>query len=125
MTWKNEEECYLLLPYEVIDKLGATGDVSTYTSLPANSPFGDAKAAWVTEFWIPWDGSDVAVCGLWGDAAPFHTRDSIMMLLFNVISGVCNMRRWIATWSKRMACASGGARLTQCFDASFGWQPRG
>ena len=34
-----EEECYYLLPYEVIDwKLGAIGDVSTYRSLLANSP---------------------------------------------------------------------------------------
>ena len=72
----------------------------------------------MTEFEIPGDGSDVAICGLWGDAAPFHTRDSIMMLIFNVISGVCNTRHWIATCSKRMTCQCGC--LGRCtFDSMF------
>ena len=30
-----------------------------------------------------------------------------MMLISNVISGVCNMRHWVATWSKRMTCQCG------------------
>ena len=53
----------------------------------------DEKMQWMNEYNIPGDGSDVLVCGLWGDAAAFHTRDSILMLISNVISGVCNERR--------------------------------
>ena len=90
-----------LLPYEVMDyPIGDKSDLAPFTSLPTNSPFVDEKTQWMNEYNIPGDGSGVLVCGLWGDAAPFHTRDSILMLIFNVISGVCNERRSMSKQSK-------------------------
>ena len=39
--------------------------------------------------------------GVWGDAAPYAHRDSLYMLLFNVISGRHHKRFWFATFPKR------------------------
>ena len=119
MDCKITEDIHYLVPYEVADwTIGENGDVSSYTSLAPGSPFNDLKAQWMRENQIPGDGSDVVVCGLWGDAAPFFTRDSILMIIFNIISGFSNTRHWIGAWSKRMTCQCGcQGRCT--FDSMF------
>ena len=64
------------------------------------------------------DGEDIACIGLWGDGAPYHTRDSLNVLIFNVLSGRHNKRYFICGWSKRMTCQCGcGGRCT--FDSVY------
>ena len=53
------------------------------------------------------DGKDFAICGIWGDGAVYGTRDSLHLLLFNVLSGIFHCRFWIACYSKRQACQCG------------------
>ena len=93
---------FCLIPYETIDKLAERdGDLSKYTSLPEGSPFIQRKADWMERVGAQGDGHDIVCCGLWGDGATYHTRDSLNMMLFNLISGVIRTRFWIAAWSKR------------------------
>ena len=67
---------------------------------------------------MPGDGEDIACIGLWGDGAPYHTRDSLNVLIFNVLSGTHNKRYFICGWSKRMTCQCGcGGRCT--FDSVY------
>ena len=47
------------------------------------------------------------VCGMWGDSACYHTRDSIFLLLFNSISGLSNEPIPLGAWSKRLNCQCG------------------
>ena len=103
-----EDEVYCLIPYETVDKLAdRDGDLSQYTSLPEGSPFIRRKAEWMERVGAQGDGHDIVCCGLWGDGAAYHTRDSLGLLLFNMISGIIRTRFWIATWSKRLSCNCG------------------
>ena len=121
-----EDEVYCLIPYETVDKLAdRDGDLSQYTSLPEGSPFLRRKAEWMERVGAQGDGHDIVCCGLWGDGAAYHTRDSLNLLLFNMVSGIIRTRFWIATWSKRLSCNCGCSG--RCTLASFwrGCSPRG
>ena len=53
------------------------------------------------------DNGDVAVLGLWGDSAPYNTRDSLFLCLWNVLSGLHHLRYWFTAFPKRVMCACG------------------
>ena len=53
------------------------------------------------------DGSDLACAGIWADSATYHTRDSLFLVLFNVISGIHHLRYWLCAFSKRTMCRCG------------------
>ena len=99
---KVEDDVFCLLPTETIDNLIDEGQpLSDFTSLPPDSPLRHRKAEWMKSVGAHGDGDEIVVCGLWGDSATYHTRDSLFMLLFNLLSGVYNTRFWIACWGKR------------------------
>ena len=45
--------------------------------------------------------------GVWGDAAPYHTRDSLFLLLVSPLSVRDRSRMWVCAFSKRMVCCCG------------------
>ena len=106
---KVEEQCHFLIPYETIDyeidKAG--GNIEDFCSLPPGSPWHAQKRTWMKDNGVEGDGSDIAIIGIWGDAAPYNTRDSLYMLLFSVISGVNHARNWTACFTKRTTCQCG------------------
>ena len=58
-----------------------------------------------------------SACG--GDSAPFHTRDSIFLLLFNVLSGNLQKKRfWTCAFPKSMFCNC-GCKGRHTFDDVF------
>ena len=44
---------------------------------------------------------------LWGDSAEFIHKDSLHLLMFTVMSGLCRRRFWICGFSKRQLCRCG------------------
>ena len=100
-----------MLPHEVIDdEIELSGaDVSEYCELPADNPLQASKQKWCEDLNVPENNDDISVVGMWGDSASFFTRDSIFVLLFNLLSGSLSRRRRfpICAWSKRMACQCG------------------
>ena len=110
------DDCFMNLPFEVLDAeieqtMTEQGlvepNIDDWTSLPANSPHIATKRTLMEDLNVDGDGKDFVCCGLWGDGAVYHTRDSLNMLLFNVLSGIFHQRFWIACHSKRQACQCG------------------
>ena len=98
-------------------------NVSDFCSLPPDSPLRRIRREWMDEQNVPGDGEDLLLVGIWGDAAAFHTRDSISMLIFSVLSGLSHERHWVATWSKRITCRCGcqGRCTFAVFRRLFAW----
>ena len=48
-----------------------------------------------------------AALAFWGDLAQYHTRDAILLILFNFLSGVFRRRFWIVALGKRDICRCG------------------
>ena len=99
-----------MIPYEVIDdgiELSGAA-LSDYCELPVDNPLEDTKKKWCEDEKAPYN-DDIAIVGIWGDSAQFFTRDSILVLLFNLLSGTLSRRKRfpICAWSKRMACQCG------------------
>ena len=102
-----KDKCFFLLPYEIIEsEIDAGTPIDDFCHLADGDPLISVKADLMRTLKIE-DGSNVALIGLWGDAAPFHNRDSVFLVLFNVISGSRAKRFPISCWSKRMSCNCG------------------
>ena len=98
-----------MIPYEVLDHAIERngGSVEPWCNLPENSPWRTVKQEWMLDQGIDGSGDDLALIGIWGDAAMYHTRDSLYMSLWNVISGEYHRRYWAGAWSKRTSCQCG------------------
>ena len=70
------------------------------------SPLGSGPADWKEREGVV-GGDPFAICGLWADSATYHTRDSLLPILFNVLSGILRTRFGISARSKRMQCNCG------------------
>jgi hypothetical protein len=99
-----EELIHLLLPHEMLDF--RVDDPSEWLS------FGEEQTGleqnlheWCSRTNQSPEG--VAVMSVWGDAAPFNKRDSLMLILFNVMTGKHHRRFWICGLSKRTLCDCG------------------
>ena len=105
---KIEDEIHTLIPYESIDnQVGDDGNIDDWCSLRPDHPLRQVKQDWMEEQGVPGDGEDVGLVGIWGDAAPFHTRDALYLVLINIISGIFHQRFWVACFPKRMTCQCG------------------
>ena len=112
-----ETQIYLLLPYEKVDyeiltRKKLTGnrnpEIARWCHLSQDNPLYDVRKTWMDEMGLSGDDeASIAVCGLWGDGAVYHTRDSLHLLLFNVLSGVDQTRHWIGAYSKKQQCQCG------------------
>ena len=70
----------------------------------------------------------IAGVGIWGDGAVYNTRDSIILILFNILTGVAAVqhRIWLACISKKSLCqcgCQGRCTLEPLWDV-IGWSLR-
>ena len=100
-----KDDVYFLLPHETL-KAEVTGATSEWTDLAPDSShkrvLDELKESQSID-----KGCGFAAAGLWADSATYHTRDSLFLVLFNILSGVFHHRLWISAYSKRMACSCG------------------
>ena len=85
-------ECYFNLPHEELDE--RVGNTSTFEwcFLEEEDPIYTVRRAWCADPDVKIDEADVgrtAAIGLWGDSAVMSHRDSLIVLLYNVLSGAC------------------------------------
>ena len=83
-----------------------TGATSEWTDLAPDSSHKRVLDEWKESQSID-KGCEFAAAGLWADSATCHTRDSLFLVLFNILSGVFHHRLWVCAYSKRMACNCG------------------
>ena len=110
---------YFILPHEVVHSMVAATCVEEWTGFDASQEPIKARLA-------EWRSRTNAVCsptvclGLWGDAAPYHTRDSVNLWLINSLSGQHRTRWWSTAYPKRIQCNCGckGQRTTAAVLAS-------
>ena len=85
--------------------------------IQAGSKHQETIDQWCTRLQCRNDGQ-VIPCGIWGDSATYNTRDSLVVLLVNVLSSPDDTRWWTCAFSKRALCACGcSGRCT--FDACY------
>ena len=96
-----------ILPFELLDAL--IGD-----SLGEWTQFGSHQIDLEADFTqkcrsLNLDRSKTVSLGLWGDGAPFSNRDSVNLLLFNVLTGGSRslIRYWICCFPKFLECHCG------------------
>ena len=81
-------QCLFLLPHELIEWLATRYDPNELTGF-TNAYMQQLFDDWLRSANIK---EDAVACGLWGDAATYNTRDSIFMILMNVLSGTHHKR---------------------------------
>jgi hypothetical protein len=103
---------FFLLPYEVIQgelsKLGPAAIDELYCR--SRKGLGLVISDWCKRVNLS-DANEmgnVLGFGAWGDSAPINNRDSLYLVLFNVVTGTSNHKRHrFAAWSKRLTCNCG------------------
>ena len=110
--WSQKRDCQIMadmysrLPHEELDKAIDNTPTDNWTKMTRGTPLYTTALGWAQSVGI--DSLDnVAVLGLWSDAAPYNHRDTMFMVLCNVLSGSHHDRMWIGCWSKRLQCACG------------------
>ena len=98
------DEMYFLLPYEIQD--ADTGPVEDWCKLEPSSYVHSTRKSWARTMEVE-NHSEIAAIGVWGDTAPYHTRDSVFLLLWSALSGIARPRYWLCAMSKRMLCDCG------------------
>ncbi len=110
---------HFMLPHAVLhDEVSSTGDVADWASFGDDAQRRTTFHAWDERVGLTDDHGDVAALGLWGDAATFNTRDSLLIVPFAIsclastgsASGHAHSRR--ARYAS--ADASGATRLILC-----------
>ena len=98
---------WFLLPHELLPLL-------VKDNLHAWTVFDDSirELRHVVEQWrhtnIPGDDTnDLVAMSLWGDGAPFNTRDSLNLFLWSALTGDNQNRFWITACTKSSTCACG------------------
>ena len=103
-----KDDIHTLIPYEFLDyEIECKGNTNEYVDLPLVHSLNSTKRDWMSSVGLNCNPDTVALAGLWGDSAVYHTRDSLFIILFNIISGVHHQRHWIAAFGKRAACNCG------------------
>ena len=102
-----EDDMHFMVAHEVLDHEISDAAVDDWVKLPVDHSLNNTKAEWMQEVGMHGDGHDVCMFGVWADAAVYHTRDSLNLILFNVISGCYQQRFWLGAFSKRSQCRCG------------------
>ena len=102
-----QEDVAFSLVHETIDGLVSGGEaLEDWVGVELSSALHNTLQDWSGRTGIADEGNLVGV-GLWGDAAPFHTRDSVFILLFNILTGKNHARHWVVAFAKRSVCKCG------------------
>ena len=102
-----KDDMHYLLVHEVLDYQIGDDPIEEWTELPLGHPLHTTKKDWMVDVGASGDGQDIAMAGWWGDSAVYNTRDSLYVVLFNIISGIHHARFWVSAFSKRACCDCG------------------
>ena len=92
----------------VLDVIVPADKIQEYSSFaPDQTKFEENLQRTCDRLNVARDG--VAALAFWGDFAKYYSRsrDSICLLEFRLLTGPCRKRRWICSFSKRVACQCG------------------
>ena len=122
-----EEDMHFLLPYEFVES--DEGTAEEWAALDSDSPMHATREEWATRMGV--DTCGLVATGIWGDTAPFWTRDSLMLLLWSPLGGPVSaktglprrQRHWICAVAKRMMCDCGckGRHTMESIWAVLSW----
>ena len=98
------DDCYFNLPHEIIDYEIDSRGMDEVVGEPGEK-IQKLIDAWAEKTGVESNDQPVVGVGVWGDTAPYGTRDSLAVLLFNILGSV--QRYWFCVFSKRTACACG------------------
>ena len=114
-----EEAVAMLLPHELLDCI-PDSQVAEFCDFDSSQE----GLRHDFELWSRRVNCDVgarrfAVCGLWGDAAPYSQRDSLYLLVLTVLSGRQRVYWWLVALAKRRICQC-GCQGRHTFEDIFG-----
>ena len=98
---------YFLLPFEILANTISDSNLQSFAAIPdGQEGLLRTLEGWCQRTHSAPDGKTLAL-GIWGDSAPFHTRDSLFLMLWNILSGGHHKRYWFTTFTKRSSCNCG------------------
>ena len=102
-----EDDTYFILPYELVEKTidDNVCSLDEWTDLSMQPAMDAKRTEWSERVGVPCE--NLIAFGLWGDFAPYLTRDSILGMLFTALGALRFMRIWFVSISKRTACKCG------------------
>jgi hypothetical protein len=103
-NYRYEDDVHFNLPYELLEF--ELGDSNLDDWCACGPELQRSMRDWKRRVRIP-DAEIVAGLGIWGDSAPVNVRDSLYVILFNVVTGANHKRHVFTSWSKRQMCACG------------------
>lgn len=99
--------CDFLLPHEVMDYEIGKGRLEDWSRLRNNPHLQSTFDEWCAGVGLNSSDPDVLAFGLWGDSAVISAKESLFVLLFNCLSGICNRRFWVCAFGKKVVCQCG------------------
>jgi hypothetical protein len=117
-----EDDMYFLLPHEVLDK--TVDVVDDWIGVDGRPGLDLAMQEFCDRMHT--DRTNMAAVGIWGDTAPYHTRDSLFLVVFNVLSGKYHRRFWMTAFPKKLVCRCGckGRHTMATVWRVFAWSMR-
>ena len=90
---------------EEVDDL-VKDDPRAYAANDGISDLDKAALGWSKKVHVHANDHLIGGIGIWGDSAVYNTRDSIVLILFNILTGLCATphRIWLACLSKKQLC---------------------
>ena len=94
-----------LLPHLLLDNLAQAHGEQVFESTEAQAQLKEELESWADELSIDLaSGAPVIATGLWGDSAPYSTRDSIHLLILRTLMGATSVKWWVCAVTKRSIC---------------------
>ena len=99
---------HVALLHEEVDDL-VKDDPRAYAANDGISDLDKAALGWSKKVHVHANDHLIGGIGIWGDSAVYNTRDSIVLILFNILTGLCATphRIWLACLSKKQLCQCG------------------
>ena len=97
---------YFMLPMEIMERLAAKEDVDHYCNMDDKPEIGSQLDGWcerVCTLRFP----SVAGLAIWGDMAPYNTKENVCLLAWTLVNGLHRKRYWFTCFNKRQMCACG------------------
>ena len=114
-----ESDVAMLLPHDLFDSMIPEGKEEEYCSFGAGQAgFEEDLEGWCTRTRCDMSEDFVAPCALWGDVAPYASRDSIFILVLTILSGVHRVYWKLCCLTKRSICDC-GCKGRHSFDRLF------
>ena len=101
------QPCDFLLPHEVMHHEIGKGRLEDWAGIQNNPILQSLFEDWCGRVGLNSSDPDVLAFGIWGDSAVISRSESLFVLLFNCLSGICNRRFWVCAFGKKVVCQCG------------------